>query len=95
LKGVECFVIHVQNKRGWEACRGFFGNVLLGSSPFDPVAFRHQGIANFGVKENIRHSHEHGFLVCRVYVVHPVLFGFSMFLVQEGIYLVEREIMSQ
>ena len=54
---------------GWNDGRGLFGDVLLRASPFDPVALRHQGIADFGVEENIRHSDEHGFLVCRFVVV--------------------------
>ena len=61
LKGVQCLVIHVQNERGWDHGRGLFGDVLLRPSPFDPVALRHQGVADFGVKENIGHGHEHGF----------------------------------
>ena len=66
LKGVECLVIHVQNYCAWDCCRDFVGNVLLRSSPFDPVALRHQGVTDLGVKENVRHADKHGFLVCLV-----------------------------
>ena len=72
LKGVQCLVIHVQNYCGWASGRGLLGDILLRSSSFDPVTLRHEGVADFGVKENICHTNQHGFLCCLVCLVHLV-----------------------
>jgi hypothetical protein len=44
----------------------------LRASPFDLVALRHQGVADFAVEKDVGDRHKNGLLVCLVHLVSLV-----------------------